>query len=502
MRKMTPQQLKNSILQMAMQGKLVEQRPEEGTGEALYQEIQAEKKKLIKAGKIKKSKKLPEITEEEIPFEIPESWKWVRLGEILNTLNDGAHKTPRYTPNGVPFISVKNMSSGKLKFENCKFVSKEEHEILRKRCHPEFGDILLSKVGTTGVPTIVDTEREFDLFVSVALLKFDKLLIDNQFLTYEIQSPLVQEQAKENTRGVGNKNWVIRDISKTIIVLPPLPEQNRIVAKLEEIQPLLDRYEKAYNRLEAYNQKFPENLKKSILQYAIEGKLVEQRPEEGTGEALYQEIQAEKKKLIQAGKIKKSKKLPEITEEEIPFEIPESWKWVYYSDICTIINGDRGKNYPAKSTLTHSGIPFISAVNINGETVVEDDKLLCLSDEQYERLNSGKLRKDDIIVCIRGSLGKHGRYPFEKGAIASSLVICRLFIFNTVMIKYMMLFLDSPLFFDQIKKYDNGTAQPNLSAKSLHQFLIPLPPLEEQKRIVAKIEELMAMVEKCKEAEN
>ena len=161
-----------------------------------------------------------------------------------------------------------------------------------------------------------------------------------------------------------------------------------------------------------------------------------------------------------------------------------------------------GKNYPAKSTLSHNGIPFISAVNLDGRSVINDDNLLCLSDNQYEKLGNGKLICGDIVVCIRGSLGKHGRYPFEKGAIASSLVIMRLMSRIPVLDDFLMFYLDSPLFFCEIKRYDNGTAQPNLAAKSLAQFLIPLPPLAEQKRIVAKLEELLPLCERLKSESN
>ncbi len=237
----------------------------------------------------------------------------------------------------------------------------------------------------------------------------------------------------------------------------------------------------------------PEQLKASILQYAIQGQLVPQDPSEGTGEELYQQIQEEKQRLIKEGKIKRGKPLAEIAEDEIPFDIPESWKWVRVASICSILNGDRGKNYPAKSTLKKEGIPFISALNLDGKTVQKNDDLLCLSDTQYEKLGNGKLIKGDIVVCIRGSLGKHGRYPFDKGAIASSLVICRQFFNEDVLANYFMMYLDTPLFYSLIKLYDNGTAQPNLAAKSFEKFLFPLPPLAEQHRIVAKLEEILPL---------
>ena len=217
---------------------------------------------------------------------------------------------------------------------------------------------------------------------------------------------------------------------------------------------------------------------------------------------MYQQIQEEKQKLIKDGKIKKGKSLPEITVDEIPFDIPESWKWVRLSQLFSVLNGDRGKNYPAKSTLSHEGIPFISALNLDGKSVIEDDNLLRLSEQQYERLGNGKLIRDDIVVCIRGSLGKHGRYPFDKGAIASSLVILRAFTNDDILAEFLMMYLDTPLFFSEIRRYDNGTAQPNLAAKNLEQFLVPLPPLAEQRRIVAKIEELLPYIDLYEKAWN
>lgn len=171
---MTPEQLKASILQYAIQGKLVEQREEEGTGEDLFQQIVKDRELLIKAKTLKKDKRTETtITTENIPFDIPETWKWVTLGSILNKLTDGTHKTPKYSVDGIKFVSVKDMSNGFLSLENTKFISKEEHQELYTRCNPEKGDILLSKVGTTGVPAIVNTTEQFSLFVSVALLKFN-----------------------------------------------------------------------------------------------------------------------------------------------------------------------------------------------------------------------------------------------------------------------------------------------------------------------------------------
>ena len=232
-----PEMMKKSILQEAVQGKLVPQDPNDEPASLLLKKIAEEKKKLIKEGKIKKQKPLPEITEDEIPFDIPDSWEWVRLGSILKLLTDGTHKTPHYVTEGVPFISVKDMSSGCISFSNTKFITEKEADELNMRCNPERGDVLLSKVGTTGVPAPVDTDIKFSLFVSVALLKFNIDLINRDYLINVINSPCVQKQCAENTRGVGNKNWVMRDIANTLIPIAPLREQERIVSELKRIIP-------------------------------------------------------------------------------------------------------------------------------------------------------------------------------------------------------------------------------------------------------------------------
>ena len=246
-----PELLKKSILQEAVQGKLVPQDPNDEPASVLLERIRAEKQVLIKAGKIKKDKNESIIfrrdnshyekrgseevcIDDEIPFEIPDTWEWCRLGNILTKLTDGTHSTPKYTNTGIPFISVKDISSGKLNFNDCKYISIDEHQELYSRCNPELNDILLTKVGTTGIPVIVDTEKQFSLFVSVALLKFNNELIFNKYVVQLINSPLVQKQVIKNTRGVGNKNWVMRDIANTLIAIPPSNEQHRIVAKLDE----------------------------------------------------------------------------------------------------------------------------------------------------------------------------------------------------------------------------------------------------------------------------
>ena len=251
-----------------------------------------------------------------------------------------------------------------------------------------------------------------------------------------------------------------------------------------------------------------QQLKNSILQMAVQGKLVPQDPNDEPASVLLERIRAEKERLIKEKKIKREKNPSVIFKgadntpyekigdevrslaDEVPFDIPNSWEWVRLSQIALVLNGDRGKNYPSKEKLVSSGIPFISALNLDGNTVINDANLLCVTEEQYNLLANGKLEKGDIVVCIRGSLGKHAKYPFEKGAIASSLVILRALCWDEALSDYIMMWLDSPAFFSEIRKYDNGTAQPNLAAKSLEQFFVPIPPISEQKRILEKLDKL------------
>ena len=484
--------LRSKILDLAIQGKLTEQLSTDGNAEELYQQIQAEKAQLIKDKKIKKEKPLPEITADEIPFDIPENWKWVRLGDICLQITDGTHKTPTYQKAGVPFLSVKNISSGCFDLSDIKYISEEEHAELIKRCNPEKNDILLCRIGTLGKAICIDIDLEFSIFVSLGLLKTTDRIISD-YIVNVINSGYGDFWIKNNKAGGAIHTYKINLNSLALLPIPlaPVCEMERICKKKND---LLIHLETVHILQEKYN-KDTEVFRSKLIEAAIQGKLTEQLPEDGTAEELYQAIQTEKAQLIKDKKIKKEKPLPEITADEIPFEIPANWKWVRLRDIVQIINGDRGKNYPAKSTLSHEGIPFISALNLNGDGITEDDRLLCLTDEQYNRLGSGKLERNDIVICIRGSIGKHGRYPYDKGAIASSLVICRPYIYLDEIGCFIMKWLKSYLFVNEIGKYDGGSAQPNLAADNLKKFLVPLPPLSEQKRIVAKINDVFGALD-------
>lgn len=243
------------------------------------------------------------------------------------------------------------------------------------------------------------------------------------------------------------------------------------------------------------------DLRQSVLQAAVQGKLTTQKAEDGDARGLLLAIREEKEKLVKEKKIKKEKPLPPIADEEIPFDIPENWVWCRLGEIYCVLNGDRGKNYPAKSSLKHEGnIPFISALNLNGYNVAVDDKLLFATQEQYNKLNAGKLKYNDTVLCIRGSIGKHGRFQFNVGAISSSLVIIRPYVTQDLA-EYLGFYLDSNIFTLEVTKYNNGTAQPNLAAADLKKFIIPLPPLPEQQRIVSRIDALMKEIDELEQTE-
>ncbi len=261
--------LHQQLLQEAIQGKLTadwrKQNPNTEPASELLKRIQTEKAQLIKDKKIKNQKPLPPINEEEKPFELPDGWVWCRLGEIINLITDGTHHTPTYTKNGIPFLSVKDIAHRKIDFSNTRYISSQEHSKLIKRCNPEYGDLLLTKVGTTGIAKVVDTKEVFSIFVSVALLKFTKDYIYNYFLENLLNAPHVKKQSAQGTKGMGNKNLVIKTISNFAIPLPPLAEQQAIVTKVEKLLTLCDQLEARVSQ----NQRHAAALMQAVLREAF-----------------------------------------------------------------------------------------------------------------------------------------------------------------------------------------------------------------------------------------
>ena len=235
---MTPQELKSSILQLAIQGKLVEQRPEEGTGEELYQQIQAEKKRLIKEGKIKKEKPLPEIAEDEIPFDIPESWKWCRLSDVID-VRDGTHDSPKYVPVGIPLVTSKNLVNGVIDYGNVKYITQEDADKINVRSMVDDDDILFAMIGSIGNPVLVKKDREFCIKNMALFKRFANTDISMRYVYWFLF--YAQYKLKKEASGGVQSFISLSRFREYLIPLPPVAEQNRIVAKLEEILPLCER---------------------------------------------------------------------------------------------------------------------------------------------------------------------------------------------------------------------------------------------------------------------
>ena len=322
-------------------------------------------------------------------------------------------------------------------------------------------------------------------------------IIDQDWLIKCLESSLVQQQIIDATTKVGQPKLAIKRIQELLIPLPPLAEQKRIVAKIEELLPYIDRYEKAWSRLEDFNKRFPVDMQKSILQMAIQGKLVEQRPEEGTGEELYRQIQAEKQKLIEEGKIKKEKPLPEITEDEPPFDIPESWKWCRLNDVSLMI-GDIDHKMPP--TVEAGGIPYISPLNFTKEGGIDYCGAKHISFNDFVQLGKKCApSKNDIIFPRYGTIGVIRIVETDQPFLASySCCTIKSLGNDSMLYKYVFYVLKSHLIQNEINRYINKTTQPNVGLQSIKQFLFPLPPLAEQKRIVAKLEEILPLCERLK----
>lgn len=461
---MNAQDLKSSILQRAIEGKLVPQRQEEGTAKELLAEIRAEKARLIKEKKIKKSKPLPEITDAEKPFDIPESWEWVRIGELFS-LQAGknikatyiyheqteSHVYPCYGGNGVrgfveffnsegdfPIIGRQGALCGNINRAKGKFYA-TEHAVL-----------------TT---TFANTDVSWACY-------FLKALNLNQYATATAQPGLA-----------------VSKINQVLIPLPPLAEQHRIVAKIEELQPDIDAYDKAKTKLQAIEKRFPNDMKKSLLQYAIEGKLVPQRKEEGTAKDLLATIRAEKAQLIKEKKIKKTKPLPAITDDEKPYAIPDSWEWRRLGDISTIVTGGT----PSKSQPLYYGgnVPFYKPADIQDNKYVNTPKefLSIMGKEKAKFVPKGSV----AVNCI-GNIGKSAILPRDGATNQQINSIC-----YYIYPDYLYWFCQSMMFILQLKKVSSMTTIPIVNKSKVEQCIIPLPPLAEQHRIVAKLEELLPL---------
>lgn len=487
---MTPQELKNSILQLAIQGKLVEQRPEEGTAQELYAQIQAEKQRLIKEGKLKKEKPLPEITEDEKPFEIPEGWMWVRIKEItiLNPKNDLDDNLK------TSFIPMTLLSDGYR--SSYTYEIRSWGEIKKGFTHFAVGDIGIAKITPCfqNRKSAIFTELKSNFGAGTTELSIVRVIqntLSRKYLLWFFKSAYFIENGIKSFTGTAGQQRIHKDyLSHCVFPLPPLAEQKRIVAKIEELLPLVDRYEQAWTKLEDFNRRFPEDMKKSILQQAIQGKLVEQRPEEGTAQELYAQIQAEKQRLIKEGKLKKEKPLPEITEDEKPFEIPEGWMWVRLGSCGSWGSGAT----PSRTNTEYYGgtIPWLKTGDLNDGIIKEIPEHI--TDLALEKTSVRLNPPGSVLMAMYGAtIGKLGILGISA---TTNQACCACIPYTGIYNKYLFYFLLASR--KSFIKMGEGGAQPNISKEKIVNFIIPLPPLAEQKRIVARLEELLPLCEKMK----
>ena len=479
---MTPEQLKASILQYAIQGKLVEQRPEEGTGGELYQQIQAEKQRLIKEGKIKKEKPFSQNPAyQDYPFDIPDTWMFVRFGELIITrdseripvsVSDRNKRAKIYDYYGASGVIDK---IDDFLFDKELLLIGEDGANLLSRSTP-IAFIAKGKYWVNNHAHVLDACCNLNLDYVCYYINAISLA---PYVTGTAQPKMNQENM--------NAIW---------IALPPLAEQKRIVAKVEELLPYVDRYAAAYEKLEQFNAKFPGDMKKSILQFAIQGKLVEQRSEEGTGEELYRQIQTEKQRLIKEGKIKKEKPLAEISEDEVPFEIPESWKWIRFGEVYSLSNGTASRG-------TKGGIkrPVLRLADLSSGAVdVSNIRSIELSEKEFL---SHQVVKDDLIfIRVNGTKARVATaFHYKEDNVVSYCdhLFCGHKVSEGILVEYMMYIFNAASTRKQLLPEIKTTAgQKTISQTSMAKIIIPLPPLAEQKRIVAKLEEILPLCERLK----
>lgn len=483
---MKAQDLKNSILQLAIQGRLVAQDANDEPAEVLYAKIQAEKQKLIKEGKIKKDKPLPPITDDEIPFEIPSTWKWVRLGDIGDW---GAGATPnrsnsKYYDGNIPWLKTGDLNDG-LITDIPETISELAVKETSAKLKP-IGSVLMAMYGATigklGILGIEATTNQ----ACCACIPMSGVY--NKYVFYYLLSQ--RKNFIQQGAGGAQPNISREKIIPTLFPLPPLVEQKRIVAKIEKLEPLVKQYDKAETELSALNGSFPEQLKKSILQYAIQGKLVAQDANDEPAEVLCAKIQAKKQRLIKEGKIKKDKPLPPITDDEVPFAIPSTWKWVRLKDICSQITDGE---HTTPKRVDKSLIPLLTAKNIRSGYITYDN--VDYVDENtakkcWERCNP---RINDIFMTCVGYIGRMSILKEQRSfVIVRSVALIRSL---KIYVDYLKYALEAPFSQMQMAIETKQTAQPCLYLNKINEIIIPLPPLAEQHRIVAKVNELMQYCE-------
>lgn len=466
---MTPEQLKASILQYAMEGKLVKQDPNDEP-----------------ASDTVKTKSMEESRTE--PYKIPVNWKWIRLGSGVRFINGRAYKKSELLTdsNLTPVLRVGNL------FTNSSWYYSDLK--LDKDKYIDNGDLIYAWSASFGPRIWNGGHVIYHYHIWKTVIKEG---IDKKFLYYFLSDPH-NVLGETKLHGSTMKHVTKTNMEKLPFPLPPLEEQKRIVAKIEKLMSLVDEYAESYNRLQKIDNEFEDKLKQSVLQYAMEGKLVKQNPSDEPASELIKKIENEKAELVKEGKIKKSKKLPAITDEEKPFDIPDSWEWVRLGNITIYQNGYAYKS--SQLTKIKRGLPVIKSQNIMTLNVVIKDNNDYV-EQPNDRMLRSQINKGDLLMCLSSQsqnpepLGKTAIYNLDEPALLNQRLL-KLKLIDQSMTKLVFYFINSPWFHYTVSHKGSGSGQSNLKLNHVRNMLLPVPPLEEQKRIVTKIEELMTSINK------
>ncbi|EJA7967574.1 restriction endonuclease subunit S [Salmonella enterica] len=531
--------LRELILELAVRGKLVPQDPNDEPASVLLKRIAAEKAELVKLGKIKKPKPLPEISEEEKPFELPEGWEWVRLGVLCKKLTDGSHNPPKDAGNGYPMLSSQNIQNGYIDIENpSRYVSEDDFEKENARTLVQKNDVLLTIVGSIGRSAVVLDDKSFVLQRSVAVIATS---LYSHFLSNFFKAITAQNYFIENGKGTAQKGIYLGQLSLMLIPVPALVEQKRISDRLDELMILCDQLEQhSLTSLDAHQQlvetllttltdsqnadELAENwarisehfdtlftteasidaLKQTILQLAVMGKLVPQDPNDEPASELLKRIAQEKAQLVKDGKIKKQKPLPPISDDEKLFELPKGWEWSRLNDV---LMEDTQNGISTKANNDKNGIPLlrISAATSHENFIVDETEFKLTTDIENNKIEQYSLKNGDLLaVRFNGNKEFVGRTALfldesKKTILFPDKLIRLRFPQKTINSSLICFFLNSRKTRDIIEEYCATTVGNwGISAKNLKTVPLPIPPILEQVKILNKVMEIFAMCEKLK----
>ena len=474
--------LKAKILDLAVRGKLTEQRPEEGSAEELLERIREEKQRLIAEGKLKKEKPLPDITEDEIPFNIPVGWKWLRLGEICD-YGKCENANPSQLQSDSWILDLEDIEKGTARI--LRFYTFSQRNSQSTKHIFKKGDVLYSKLRPYLNKVVIAPQ---DGFCTSEILPLDfQGAYYNSFAQKLLMSPYFLSTVNMLTYGVKMPRLGKDDAVQILLPLPPLAEQKRIVEKIEQIFRQADTIEQ--NRLALKTA--VRHTKSRVLDLAVRGKLTEQRPEEGSAEELLERIREEKQRLIAEGKLKKEKPLPEITEDEIPFDIPAGWKWVTGKDIF----------YPMSSCKPQGeSFRYIDIESIDNKKHKIKDARTVLSAHAPSRA-SRFIGEGNVLFSLVRPYLQNIAYVDKKfsDCIASTgFFVCKAK--PIIYPKYMYFLMLSKYVIDGLNSFMKGDNSPSINCDNIFGFLFPLPPLAEQKRIVEKIEQIFDTLDTIEKA--